>query len=430
VRILIVCHYFPPLNSIASHRPFSWARTWTDLGHDVTVLTPAKYGFDGSVDLEFDTSGVRIVQAPYLPLAPAGNAGPGGAVAARTRRWERLKLATRRIRLGLGMFAEIANLAHPSLVREGRKLFEEKPFDLVVSTSPPEVCHVVAHGLAKRFAARWVADYRDLWFPEMGVYRYAWAARLIGRIERRMLRDAAAVVTVSEGLAERLRAFLGRTPIVCYNGFMELQSDLRAARPWPDTRHHVVYTGKLFPGQRDPSAFLTGLANALERDASLAERLAVDFYGHDDPWLRGLIDERGLARVVTTHGFVPYTQSLAAQRHAAALLFVDWMDPRAEGILTGKLFEYLASGRPILCLGNRADTEAARVVREAQAGTVAITAGEVAQYLAGLGSGAAPAGADAARVAIFSRRVQAERLLERIGGAESPARSQHPHARA
>jgi hypothetical protein len=130
------------------------------------------------------------------------------------------------------------------------------------------------------------------------------------------------------------------------------------------------------------------------------------------------------------HGFVPYAKSLAAQRHAAALLFVDWMDPRAEGILTGKLFEYLASGRPIFCLGNRADTEAARVVREAHAGTVATTASEVARYVAALASGASPAGADAARVALFSRRVQAERLLERIGGERRAEHERDPSARA
>jgi glycosyltransferase involved in cell wall biosynthesis len=253
----------------------------------------------------------------------------------------------------------------------------------------------------------------------MGVYRYAWAAKLIGRIESRMLRDAAAVVTVSEGLAERLHAFLGRAPIVCYNGFMEPPSGVPATRPWPDERSHIVYTGKLFPGQRDPSTFLSGLAEAIKLDPALPARLAVDFYGHDDPWLRGLIESRGLGGVVTMHGFVPYAKSLAAQRHASALLFVDWMDPRAEGILTGKLFEYLASGRPILCLGNRADTEAAHVVREAHAGRVATTAGEAAHFIAALASGASPTGAEAARVALFSRRVQAQRLLERIGEAQT-----------
>jgi hypothetical protein len=421
VRILIVCHYFPPLNSIASHRPYSWARTWTDLGHEVHVLTPAKYGFDGSVDLEFDLLGIRIVEAPYLPLAPAGKASGGAAGAARVQRWQRLKLATRRVRLGLGMFAEIANLAYPALIRAGRKMLLEKPFDFIISTSPPEICHVVGHSLAKRFGMHWVADYRDLWFPEMGVYRYPWAARLVGKVEKRMLRDAAAVVTVSEGLASRLEAFLGRSPVVCYNGFMAPASDEVTGRPWTDDRHHIVYTGKLFPGQRDPTAFLAGLAAAAKADPHLATRLAVDFYGHDDPWLRGLIDTHGVKDIVSTHGFVPYAQSLAAQRHATALLFVDWMDPRAEGILTGKLFEYLASGRTILCLGNRPDTEAARVVREAQAGSVATSAAEVAAYIAALASGATPHGADASRVAIFSRRVQAERLLDRIRREARPA---------
>ena len=63
LRILIVAHAFPPMNSIASHRPYSWARFWRDEGHEIHVLTPAKHHFDGMMDLERDLRGIRVYES-------------------------------------------------------------------------------------------------------------------------------------------------------------------------------------------------------------------------------------------------------------------------------------------------------------------------------------------------------------------------------
>ena len=108
-----------------------------------------------------------------------------------------------------------------------------------------------------------------------------------------------------------------------------------------------------------------------------------------------------------------HAESLAAQRHADELLFLDWMDERAEGILTGKLFEYLASGRPILSVGSRANTEAAGIIVRTQAGAVACTAEEVRDHLltsrTGRCGGQMPTGIER-----FSRPALARELLEQI----------------
>ena len=114
------------------------------------------------------------------------------------------------------------------------------------------------------------------------------------------------------------------------------------------------------------------------------------------------------------HGVVPYRESLAAQRSAHALLFIDWMDPRAEGVLTGKLFEYLASGRPILCIGNRSDTEAARILEECKAGEIAIADEQIAKALERIAARDFPARPDTTRIRRYSREEQASALLERI----------------
>ena len=102
-RILIVSHFFPPLNSIASQRPYSWARTWTDMGHSVSVLTTAKMPFDGTPDLELDLSGIEVHTVSYLPATRSTR--EAGVSHRSAHHWEHLKRLTRRLRFGLGLFA-------------------------------------------------------------------------------------------------------------------------------------------------------------------------------------------------------------------------------------------------------------------------------------------------------------------------------------
>jgi glycosyltransferase involved in cell wall biosynthesis len=156
---------------------------------------------------------------------------------------------------------------------------------------------------------------------------------------------------------------------------------------------------------------LTALRHTLP---DVAARVAVDFYGFDDPWLRSLIARHAVADCVRLHGFVPYRESVALQRDADYLLFLDWTDTRAEGVLTGKLFEYLASGRPILALGARKDSEAARLIADAGCGTMLTADDEIADYLRRVLSSPRPAAIPAEAAGRFSRERQARALLEEI----------------
>jgi glycosyltransferase involved in cell wall biosynthesis len=398
IRILIVTYAFPPLNAIASHRPYSWAKTWRDLGHEIEVLTFAKHAFDGALDLERDVAGMRVHEVSYVP---ASSTTSRGGVA----RWERIKTLTRRTRFKLGIFGDPRWFAYLPMLREATRLAAGRRFDLIVATAPPEITFMVARALARRTRTPWVADFRDLWFRDMTLYRSRLAAWLSGPLNRWLVAPAAALSTVSRGLQERLAGYLGREVTVSYNGFFK--DDAAAATAVADGRRHIVYTGRLYPGKRDPEPLFRALASLPD----VRQRLRIDFYGHDDPWLRGLVERHGVQDCVTMHGFVAYRESIAVQRSADVLLFLDWMDVSAEGVLTGKLFEYLGSGRPILALGPRRDSEAAGLIAETGAGVTLTSEPEIAQYLKQVISSERPQDVPPAAVERFSRERQAGELL-------------------
>lgn len=415
LRILIVAHAFPPLNVIGSHRSYSWARFWRDEGHEIHVLTPSKHDIDGMMDLERDLRGICVYEVSYLPIRTShpGTVHTGTHSAA--GRWEWLKTITRRARFSLAMFGDPRLLAYRPMVRKGMDIIREAQFDFIIATSPPEVDFFVARTLSRRTGVPWVADFRDLWFRDMRLYQSRLASWLSGPVNSWLMKCAAVLVTVSRGLRVRLSEYTGREVLISYNGFFEADRyTLPHSQPKSDGKLHIVYTGRLYPGKRDPEPLFRAIRSLRTKGYDPKSRIVVDFYGFDDPWLRGLVRTYELEKTVSLHGFVPYSQSMALQHAADVLLFLDWTDMQAEGVLTGKLFEYLGAGRPILSLGRRKDSEAAHLIAEANCGVTLTTDDEVENFLLRLlSSDRLPSVASAARD-LFSRERQARLLLEAL----------------
>ena len=384
-RILIITYAFPPLNSIASHRPYSWARVWCDEGHTIHVLTLAKYGYDGFSDLQCDMNGIWVHEAPYLGQHGHSSVSSSTEPVKSAHRWEWLKRVTRRIRLGLGMFGDVRLLAYPSMVREGLRIGRDQKIDLIIATAPPEMVFFVARTLSKKLGIPWVADFRDAWFPDLRLYHTKLVGLVAGPINRWLVKTANTCVTVSRGLQQRLSSYLGREVFLVYNGFFEAGRDATPPRrPWNDGKLHIAYTGRIYPRKQDPEPLFRALASLGRLRRDLPHRVSVDFYGFDRPWLHPLIKRHGVEDCVRLCEFVPYRESINVQRAADVLLFLDWTEGQGDGMLTGKLFEYFGSGRPILAIGARKDSEAARLIAETGCGVTLTSDVEIIDYFQNL----------------------------------------------
>jgi glycosyltransferase involved in cell wall biosynthesis len=246
-----------------------------------------------------------------------------------------------------------------------------RQWDVVISTHGPYACHVVAWFLRRRGGAkRWVADFRDLWsdnhiFP--GLPPFSWMEPFF---ERMLLRRADALTTVSEGLATRLGARHERAVSVIRNG-IDL-GDLCALDPrpaWPDDGlFRLVYTGTLYASGQDPSPLLHAIRNMLDAGEPCVSRLRLVFAGKFQADLGERLAGTGLAHITERPGFVSRAESLRMQRDAGALLFLPFISPVQDGILTGKLFEYLASGTEIVSVGRARDPSTAGLIEESGRG--------------------------------------------------------------
>jgi glycosyltransferase involved in cell wall biosynthesis len=312
------------------------------------------------------------------------------------------------------MFGDLRMLAYFKLARAGKILLERQRFDFIVSTYQPEVVHFAAHKLARDFGVPWVADYRDMWFKDISGLAFGITSYLVGKIEKHLLKQACLVSTVSEGLSRQLQAHFGREVHVCYNGYVRInEHDRHTSHPGIK---RIVYTGRVYRKLRDPSLLFGVLGQLKNNVPNLGRLLTVDFYGHMEQWVDDLIKKHDIEDCVRLHGAVSYQESLSAQDGADFLLFLDWMDRATEGVLTGKLFEYLGTGRPILSIGPGQDTEAAKIIEQCMAGLVMSAENDILQFLESWlirGEMTAPV-PDKIEIARYSRENQARALLEQI----------------
>ena len=250
-----------------------------------------------------------------------------------------------------------------------KEYLNEHPVDAIISTGPPHSMHLIALKLKEALGLPWIADFRDPW-TEIDYYNNlhltAWADRKHHRLEQEVLTKADKVVTVAPDGARRLGRLGNRNVRTIYNGF---DRDDDAQTPVNlSEQFTITYLGVLSKIQ-NPSNLWQALAELIKEDSGFDKNLKINMIGQIDSAVVSSINENGLTQHVAYSPYMPHDQVSAVHRSSTLLLLLLMPDsePRAKGLLTGKLFEYMASGRPILCIGPE-DGDAARILRETGAG--------------------------------------------------------------
>ena len=151
-----------------------------------------------------------------------------------------------------------------------------------------------------------------------------------------------------------------------YNGF-DRDDDAQTPVSISDT-FTLTYLGVLSKIQ-NPEQFWQVLGELVKEDEEFSKKLKIKLIGQIDNSVIRSIEEQGLSGYVALSPYVPHDQVSEVHRSSTLLLLFLMPDsePRAKGLLTGKLFEYMASGRPILCIGPE-DGDAAHILKETHAG--------------------------------------------------------------
>jgi len=367
-RVLLACYHFPPVASVGSVRVGALAKYLPRHGWEVTVVTPARPGRARTSLAIVETRDADRALAWKHVLGLRGDLALKDQVGAETGS-RSLAAAGRAAAIEIAKALLAFPDAHRGWARiaaaAARAAARERPFDALLTSSPPVSAHLAGARMRRQLGVAWVADLRDLWTDDHNSTAPAWRRRLERRLERRTLGRAAALVTVSEPLAQTLRAaYPCQATHSILNGF-----DPELAHPaTPHGRELTIcHTGTFYQGRRDPTPLFEALRSLLASGRIDRARLRVRLLSRAEPWLRQAIDARGLADVVALEPWVAWEDALAAQREAQVLLLLHWGGPAERGVYTGKIFEYLAARRPILMVGG-GEGVLADLLRETGAG--------------------------------------------------------------
>ena len=355
-RALLVSYYFPPRFSIGGKRAHRFARYLPEHGVAATVLTaraPAWERLDPSLDNRGLAEGavrrtlLSDVEVARIPRAAAGSDGTQDAptpswrpVSARSG-WDRIR-AELRFRPTLGSDASRIPLLAARVGRAARAASAEVIF---ATGAPWEI--VIAGVLAGR-ALRLpvVVDFRDPWsFGPLASSRSAWTRALDARLERAVLRRAAALTVTSEATRAAYQRCPGAGRVECVRTGFDPNLEIRPTR---DAAVTLVHFGNCYAGRRlEP--FLRALAAVARRRALGPERLRLLNLGRRAADDVRLADELGVGAHFQHRTVVPYVEGLGVLAGADLAL----LEGYGEGTwyLPGKLYDYLRARTPILATG-------------------------------------------------------------------------------
>ncbi|HUX54588.1 MAG TPA: glycosyltransferase [Williamwhitmania sp.] len=269
-------------------------------------------------------------------------------------------------------------------VRFLKEMLVEDPVDLIVTSGPPHSMHLIGRRLKKSLGIPWVADFRDPW-TNIDFYHELMLTSIADsihhRLERKVVQMADLVITVNKAMEEDFLSKGAKSVVVISNGFDE--ADMVESTAVFGDKLSFVHIGTL--GEtRNPLAFWTALGELVREQPSIAEHILVKLVGKVDHSVTQVVEKNELGNLVEYVTYIPHMEAIKEQRNAGVLLLLVNNTPTAKGIVTGKLFEYLATGRPILAIGPK-DGEMADILHQTKAGKIFDfgEVNEIKQYIVG-----------------------------------------------
>ena len=355
MKILIITYDWPPRNSIACHRMYSWAKYWIDNNNKITILTAKKKSYDEPLDLILpNIEGLNIIEIEY-----------GSQNISNAYFIKKLKKLKGFINKFFSFTYDPRNGWFNALKDNlNRYAFEN---DIVISSYPVEACHLIAHEIKvinpKIF---WVADYRDMW----SISHLSKPSKALKRKEIKTVGlNANLISTISNELSIELSIFLNRKVHTITNGFdmseLQLSNIINRIKQINDPIK-IVYTGMIYPGRRDPTLIISAILN-IEKKYGLKNKFELHFYGTSSDTIKDFININN-QHFIRQCGHVNRDLSIKIQNNADFVLLLESEKEDAKGTLTGKIFEYMFSGTPIISIGSIVNSSIWKVINTTKTG--------------------------------------------------------------
>jgi glycosyltransferase involved in cell wall biosynthesis len=249
-------------------------------------------------------------------------------------------------------------------IAKAKEIISTRTIDCVVTTGPPQSTHLIGLDLKRDLGIKWGIDLRDPWtdiYYNEKMLRTPWAEKHDAKLEKQTLEEADFCITVSKGFAELFNRKVEREYHVVTNGFDEQDLVDENPRNSRESKKLIIsYTGTM-SDIYDPDVFFEALASY---KGSFEFRIA----GSISEGVQKKIDDYGISKSVNYLGYLTHADALKEMSQADVLLLISPMVKNSKGIIPGKLFEYLAAGKPILAIAEDDKCDVAVILSDTKGG--------------------------------------------------------------
>ena len=320
-KVLIITYYWPPSGGSGVQRWLKFVKYFRDFGIEPIVLTVAPEfaalpNIDESLEHEIPL-GIQVhktrAKSPFGfykkikkgTIPNSGFAGEGKAnLFDNLFRFIRGNFFIPDARIGWNKFA----------LEKARELIQLHAIDTVITSSPPHSTQLIGLQLKKEFNLKWLADLRDPWteiYYNKLLFRTNWAKKIDYRYEQACLQNADTLIVVSEDIKRR----------------------------FGEARETIL--------EYPIEAFLKTFSELVKVDPQWRLR----FIGNVSDVVNTEIQKLGLEKWVEFIPYVEHKKAVEYMINSDLLLLIIPNTENNKGILTGKLFEYIATGNPIIYIG-------------------------------------------------------------------------------
>lgn len=364
-KALIITYYWPPSGGSGVQRWMYFCKYLKDFGITPVVVTvdekKASYRYidqsfnDLVKDVEVHKTGTWEPLKLYskltsgdsqsaIPLGFSGESKP--TLFQKISRAIRGNLFIPDSRIGWVRFA----------YKEAKRIMADQQIDVVITTGPPHSAHLVGLKLKKKFDVRWIADFRDPWtdlYYNKLLYRTGYAKKKDETLEHKILQSADLVLTVGPSMGKHLvqKGNINPSKVhFIYNGYDE--NDYKDTKVCADPNFFTItHIGVLSPAQ-PVTALLTSVRHFIENNHPICKHLRLRIVGNVTDDIINEIKSAIPEIIMEFIGYVPKKKAIEYML-SSDLLFNSLPEmPNSELLISGKLLEYIAAQRPILCLGN------------------------------------------------------------------------------
>jgi glycosyltransferase involved in cell wall biosynthesis len=375
-KVLIITYYWPPSGGAGVQRWVKFAKYLSKIDVDVFVLTVnTKYATYPQIDesLQDDIpENVKVFRTKsfelyslYKKVSSNKEAPYGGFI--NTKKLDFKEKVIRFIR-GNFFLPDPRRGWNRYAFRKAKELIEINDIDTIITTSPPHSTQLIGLKLKKKLNVKWVVDLRDPW-TDIYYYKELYPTKVATAInkshEKRILKYSDKIITVSNDLQRLFSSKLVgiREKIAVIPNGYDSEEFLSVDKIKQADYFYISYIGTI-SDDYFIDAFITAIEHLPEE---IRNKLRLRFVGKISPKLLKKFTEAELTKQLEVIDYVEHSKAISYMVSSAILLLIIPKIKNNKGILTGKLFEYLASCRPILFIGPT-DGDAAKIIDKASAG--------------------------------------------------------------